>query len=111
MQWKYLISRSKCSYKNNLILQDFSISLNMYDWLGDGALFLKDFGVGWKGRRLRVALHLGVQTQGAGSVQEVVSGQVAATQLPQACEGLPAMQDAPVINEENLTERGNIFFV
>lgn len=80
----------------------------MYDWLGDGAflLSLKDFGVGWKGWRLRVALlHLGLQTQGAGSVQDVVSGQVAATQLPQACEGLPAMHDTPVINEENLTEK------
>jgi len=42
------------------------------------------------------------QPQGAGGAENVVTRQVAAAHLPQARERVPAVQDAPVVDENHL---------
>lgn len=44
----------------------------------------------------------GLQTKTARSTDDIVSGQVAPTQLPQTCECLPPMHHTPVIYKDHL---------
>lgn len=46
----------------------------------------------------------GLQAEAARGAQDVVSGQVASAELPQAGERLPPVQDTPVVYENHLME-------
>lgn len=46
----------------------------------------------------------GLQTEAACSAEDVVSGQITSTELPQAGERLPPMHDTPVVYENHLKE-------
>lgn len=43
-----------------------------------------------------------LEAQRACRVEDIVTGQVASAQLPQARKGLSSVQDTPVVNKENL---------
>lgn len=47
----------------------------------------------------------GLQTEAACRAEDVVSGQVASADQPQASERLPPMQDTPVVDENHLTKK------
>lgn len=50
---------------------------------------------------------LGLQTKTTRNTEDIISGQVASTELPQARERLPSVHDTPVIYENHLkTTRG-----
>lgn len=52
--------------------------------------------------------HSHVQAEATSPAQHVVSGQVTATDLSQAGEGLPPMQDPPVIHEYHLQRQPSV---
>ncbi len=51
----------------------------------------------------------GLETQRASCVQHIVTRQITSTQLPQAGERLSAMQNTPVINEQDLGENDSSY--
>lgn len=61
----------------------------------------------------RTSVFLRLQTEATRAAEDVVSGQITSTELPQAGERLPPVQDPPVVYENHLEEKrkGEIFII